>query len=159
MKIISLTKGQQAIVDDADYEWLSRFKWSAVSNPTYGFYAVRYERESGVRKVILMHRVIMQAADDFEIDHRNGNTLDNQRANLRVATRAENAQNRSKFKNNTTGYKGVCKDKRNGRFRADIRCKGVKYSLGYFPTAIDAARAYDAAAMRMHGEFAVCNNA
>jgi AP2 domain len=106
-----------------------------------------------------MHRFIMNL--DFghprQVDHKDREaTLDNRRQNLRV-TLDKNQQNQGKHKNNTSGFKGVCWDKRKAQWRARISAGGKSVLLGLFPTALDAAAAYDAAAKELHGEFAVTN--
>jgi hypothetical protein len=87
---------------------------------------------------------------DMELDHRNGDKLDNRVENLRLVTRAQNCQNRNKFQSNTSGFKGVSFNKKAGKFRAYIHGK----HLGLFPTAESAAEAYNAAAIALHGDFA-----
>ena len=108
-----------------------------------------------------MHRVVLQRVvgrpltrDDI-VDHINHNGLDNRRPNLRLATRSQNAANLGPYANNTSGYKGV--DFNRGKWRARIREGGVRYFLGYFETAEDAARAYDTKAHELFGEFASLN--
>ena len=93
---MSLTKGQFALVDCEDFEWLSTWKWSSFSTKGGVFYACRGTTRNGVHKTLFMHREIMglKAGDGLEIDHINRNPLDNRRANLRLATRKENCANR-----------------------------------------------------------------
>ena len=99
----------------------------------------------------------MGAVAGVEVDHRDGNTLNNSRANLRCATKAQNQSNRAAAASNrSTGFKGVHMDDR-GRFRAAIVANGVTYRLGHYDTAELAARAYDAKAIEVHGEFARLN--
>jgi hypothetical protein len=152
VKEIPLTQGRVAIVDDADYEMLSRFKW------LYGDrYAVRRAR-CGVRWVtVLMHREIMQPLDGMQVDHINGDKLDNRRCNLRIVTSSQNKCNCGVQANNTSGFKGVSLSKPTGKWVANIKKHGKLHFLGYFPTAIEAARAYNRAAQEMHGEFARLN--
>lgn len=107
MKIIPLTRGYFTIVDDEDYAFLNQWGWSAVTAHGY-IYAVRTSRKSeGKPRCIRMHRAICGTRDGFETDHKNGNTLDNRRGNLREATRIQNMRNRALNKNNTSGHKGV----------------------------------------------------
>ena len=146
MKEIPLTKGQFAIVDDADFDWLSRYSWIS---DTSGYAVRRYSR-------IPMHRMVSSPNREQEVDHMNGNKLDNQRANLRNCTRKENARNR-KQNTGTSQYKGVYWEKAAKCWRADIRVDYKLRFLGRFPSEIDAARAYDAAARQYFGEFARLN--
>ena len=102
------------------------------------------------------HRLIMDAPADRYVDHINGDGLDNRRANLRLCSKAENAKNRALNSNSTVGLKGVTRDP-SGAYRAQIANEGRKITLGRFRCALAAAAAYDAAALRLHGEFARTN--
>lgn len=160
MKRISLSQGLFALVDDRDYENLSKVNWH-VSTANNRKYAVRhvYTNIDGIKKdkIVRMHRVIMKAPADMLVDHKDNNTLNNQRENLRVCTKAENNRNVSPRKDNKFGYKGVNYKKGINRFRAYIST-GVKcLHLGYFKTAKEAAAAYNKAAKKYHGEFAYLN--
>lgn len=104
-----------------------------------------------------LHRLIMGAGPGEEVDHINGNPLDNRRSNLRMATSAQNKWNTRRFSNNTSGYRGVSFRKDRGKFRAYINLDNKQRSLGMFHTAEEAARAYDAAAKELFGEFARLN--
>lgn len=106
-----------------------------------------------------MHRVIIEAPDEMFVDHINHNGLDNRRSNLRLATRSENTQNRRKISTKTRSrYKGLSlhKERRKG-WSARIRVKGKSKFLGFFADEIEAGKAYDRAARKYHGEFAVLN--
>tara|TARA_R110002096_G_scaffold378564_1_gene572647 strand:- start:525 stop:1028 length:504 start_codon:yes stop_codon:yes gene_type:complete len=95
-----------------------------------------------------------------EIDHIDGDTHNNKLSNLRVCSRSENAKNKKRYYNNTTGYKGVTRESYRGEvrsYRASIQNEGVRIHLGMFDTAVDAAQAYNTAAKRLHGEFARLN--
>jgi len=103
-----------------------------------------------------MHRQIIHVPEGYVIDHINGNGLDNRKANLRPATVAQNAWN-SKKRNPRSGYKGVCFDKDKGLWRAAIVCNRKRIHLGYFKDKTTAAKAYDKAAKKYHGQFASLN--
>lgn len=155
MKKIKLTKGQQALVDDNDFEYLNQYHWHAAPNRTKtGFYAVRNSvSQSGTRLKIRMHREIMTVYDPkLEVDHVDGQGLNNQKHNLRVCSHSNNIKNQRKRKGSSK-YRGV---KRHGDkyWRADIMCNYKRYFLGLFTTQEQAARAYRLAAKRLYGEFA-----
>lgn len=149
---IPLTKGFVALVDDEDYERVtSAGRWRALpnSNNENRVYAVH----DGARgKTVRLHNFLTGWP---LTDHINGNSLDNRRVNLRPATKSQNGANRVIGVNNASGFKGVHLDR--NRWRAVVRLDGRLVSLGYHPTAEDAARAYDAAALEHFGEFACVN--
>jgi hypothetical protein len=152
-RIIWLTKGQFTIVDAADYLGLMQWKWGTTWNPgTKSFYVTRSNSDNGTRprETVLMHRVII-STDAPHVDHKNHVTLDNRRKNLRPATAKQNIQNSGPYSTNTSGYKGVHKQ----RNRWKVKVAGAY--LGYFSTAIEGAHAYDAEAKRRFGEFAWLN--
>lgn len=152
---IQLSRGLVTVVDEADYEWLNRWKWHAWSrDPTY---AIRNDWNHGDQRTFKMHRVILGAPAGVLVDHRNSDTLDNRRSNLRLATQAQNAQNMRPQSRSTHGLKGVHFDKITGRWRAQIKADGIRYHLGRFDSQEDAARAYDQAALEHWGEFAWLN--
>lgn len=151
MKRIPLTQGKFALVDDEDFAELSKVKWCFSKG--YAVRSVRLEK----RGTILMHREILSAKKGQECDHINMNGLDNRRANLRVCTRAENARNRPKDRDNTTGFKGVALEKRTGKYVAQIHILGKHYHFGTFKSAKEAALAYNEAAPKYFGEFAQLN--
>lgn len=99
-----------------------------------------------------MHRLILNAPEGSQVDHINGNKLDNRRSNLRLATASQNRANKGKIVNNTSGYKGVSLSGK--KWAADIAMNKVKVRLGRFDTPEEAAKAYDQAARELHGEFA-----
>lgn len=142
---IPLTKGQVVIVDAADYEWLSKWKWSAKwSESTGSFYAYRNARIDGKHTTIRMHRLILglHYGDKGFGDHINRVTLDNRRKNLRVATRTENNINQRIRKDNTSGVRGVSWVKLSSCWKAQISVNGKKKSLGYFSSIDGAVEAY-----------------
>jgi hypothetical protein len=157
MKSIPLTRGLVTIADDADYEFLSQWKWYALKCKA-GFYAVRTEQVGKTRRVVMMHRLLLGATGKSIVDHRNRVTLDNQRDNLRISDQTGNNANARLRKNNTCGYKGVYWDSQSQVWRGELRKKGVRMIRGSgFPTPLEAALAYDAAAIAHFGEFALTN--
>ena len=101
----------------------------------------------------LLHRILMNAPDDMEVDHINGDKLDNRKSNLRLCTNQQNNMNVGKKKNNTSGFKGVCFHKKRQKFQAQISIDGKKKHLGYFEKAKDAYKVYCKACVKHHGEF------
>ena len=157
MKQIRLTQRMVALVDDADFEQLSKHKWCAV-RARGRWYAVRsIPMEKGKQTTIRMHRFIMNAPRDQQVDHLDGNGLNNQRSNLRICTSAQNNRNRRKMVGTSPVFKGVYWNKENQRWHAQITQNGHRHHLGYFDNEIDAAYAYDAAARKHFGEFACIN--
>lgn len=147
MREIPLTRGKSSIVDDADYDDLVKHNWR--------FAAAGYAMRDDGKKVVYMHKVIVQPSGGMDIDHINGNRLDNRRENLRICTRQQNLMNRGKQINNTSGFKGVWKNHDNWRF--SLRKNGKQIFGGTFKNKEDAARAYDDAVRRYYGEFAEKN--
>jgi hypothetical protein len=155
--LVPLTKGQFAIIDEAD-SWPLEWNWTATWNPTKrGFYAARSNCSTDRKRTILMHREVMGASPGTQVDHVNGDTLDNRRGNLRLATRGENQRNRGKTRNNKSGFKGVNWRKAEKKWHARIALNGKDHHLGYFSDRIEASLTYDAAAIKLHGNFARLN--
>ena len=138
MKLIPLTQGQYAIVDDEDYEELSKFKWHAKwDHETHSFYARRTFRLPGRKwRTEQMHRRILglERGDKLQVDHINHKTLDNRRANIRIVTTSQNQHNRI--------AKGYYWDKDRHKFRAQIKMNGARKHLGYFDDLAGARAAY-----------------
>lgn len=156
MKTIKLTQGKETIVDDEDYEELNKFKWCIGSVG----YAIRRESSkiNKDRPTIYMHKYIFNNPNTI-IDHINGNTLDNRKCNLRICTKSENRRNSKKPKNaKTSKYKGVYFFKDSKKWRARIRVLDKLIDLGLHINEIDAAKAYNEAAIKYFGEFAKLNN-
>lgn len=149
---IPLTQGMTAVVDAEDAH-LAAFKWCAVRH-RHTWYAVRYVGPHGRQKPLYMHRIVFGAEDGVKVDHQDRNGLNNRRGNLRAATTSQNNSN-SYRPPNRSGFRGVVNH--DGRWRAQIRHEGHRHYLGFFDTPEQAARAYDAAAARFHGEFATLN--
>ena len=161
MKTIPLTHGFVALVDDADYVCVTPFKWRAlVDRRRNKVYAVRKTHgPHSSRKSLYMHREILGVTDpQVKIDHRNGDSLDNRRANLRKCVNGENSANSVKRRDGRSSkYEGVCWHTRDGKFQASIKVHGRTVFLGMFADEVQAAQAYDLAARALFGEFAQCN--
>jgi len=157
---IKLTQNKYAIVDSDDYSRLAKYKWYAARN-AHLFYAVRGRWCSATQKrtkTILMHRLIINVPPGFVVDHINHNGLDNRKANLRLATQAQNTCYARYPKNNTSSkYRGVWFNKQTKKWRATIAVNRKRKQIGYFKNEIEAAKAYDNAARKYHGAFAVLN--
>jgi len=128
MKHLPLSRGKISIIDDADFDWLSQWKWSCAANG----YAVRRKGagESEPGTVIYLHRVIMGFPTGKEVDHINRNKLDNRRSNLRIADRSLNASNMSAPRRNSSGVVGV--QAHAGGWMARIRVGNKNRYLGWF---------------------------
>lgn len=166
MKEIPLTRGLFAKVDDEDEKIVTQFKWKA-DKGCRTYYAVRtqhnYNKGIDKKKTISMHRFILFnhgiKIENFDIDHINGDGLDNQKSNLRICTRQENARNQKgksaeRFHN---PFKGVHWEKCNSKYLAHIWYGGKQIRLGLFRNPIEAARVYNAAAIYYFREFACLN--
>lgn len=148
MKKIILTQGKFALVDDEDFKWLNQWKWCFA-----GGYAVR----SCNGKTVYMHRVIMSVPKDKEVDHVDGNKLDNRKFNLRLVTHQQNIFNCSSHKNSTSKFRGISWEKGKNRWRGDIQIDGHNIFLGYFQKEIDAAKVWNEKAKELFGEYVKVN--
>jgi hypothetical protein len=157
MKYIELTQGKRAIVDDADFAELNKYRWHAFKNGKT-WYARRHpENTSRGVKCIFMHNVLLLPKDGLFCDHRYHNGLDNRRKNLRECTKAENNWNAGIRIDNSSGYKGVSWHKGNKRWRARIHLDKKEIHIGTFESRVEAARAYDKKATELFGSFAFLN--
>lgn len=149
MKKVPLTgalgKGKYALIDDSDWPIVKQYRWQL--HPDGYVYGSRGR----------LHCYILHTPPALEIDHVDRDKLNNRKFNLRVCFHAENIRNRRISRNNTSGYKGVSWSSQTQRWRSAISVGGRKYYLGEFDIKEDAARAYNAAAIEAHGEFASLN--
>lgn len=152
---ISLTRGQFALVDDADAETIGHFKWMAKPKQCAegGFYAQRTIRPHGKKCTLYLHRAIVGAAHGQVVDHINGDGLDNRRENLRITDLSGNNSNRRYA--GSSGFRGVYKV--GNRWRAILRARGGSFNGGYFDDPAEAARSYDALAFEHFGDLATLN--
>lgn len=153
MKKIKLTQGKYALVDNEDFLMLSEHSWyiHKTTNPK-NFYA--RTNVKGIKKNFYMHRMIMNFPKGKEIDHINGNKLDNRKSNLRICTRQENGRNINYIKS-TSGYRGVYKAKK--RWKSTIKFNGKIIYIGSFKLKEDGALAYNKKAKELFGKFVNLN--
>jgi len=155
---IPLGEGIFTILDPLTFYRLNSYHWT-IDGKKNSIYAVRNVIPPyGERKIVRMHREIMNAPKGLFVDHRNNNGLDNRMENLRLATHAQNMQNRGKTRLKTSSqFIGVHLDKRGNNWKVQINHQGKAIFIGRFDNEIDAAKAYDRAAIKYHGEFAKLN--
>lgn len=161
-RTISLTQDYVALVDAEDYDFLMRWRWHAWVSPAghvYAHYTDKCRLPNGEREqqTLRMHRIILAAPKGLFVDHRNGDGLDNRKANLRLCTNAQNQANRKKNANSRSSFKGVSWRKAKQQWHAQIMLSKKKIHLGFFGSEIEAAAAYDRAALRLFGAFAHVN--
>lgn len=152
-KLITLTNGGFAMVDAADFEALSAFEWH--DHNGYACRWIPHLELPGRQALVRMHRQIagLDRTDPRKVDHDNGNTLNNRRGNLRVATSMQNSANQACNASSTTGLKGASLCRKRNCYQSKIRINGKQFHLGYFRTAEQAHGAYMAASREAHGEF------
>ena len=149
---VPLTKGYVAVIDAADVGLVEGFNWCALL--TRGkVYAARADCSGPKQRTVRLHRVIMSAPPGLEVDHIDGDSLNNRRANLRIVTHAENSRNQRISPKSKSGVKGVCHNKATGKWQAQIKLHGKKYHLGHFTDIKEAQAAYAFASKKLHGEF------
>ena len=149
---IPLSGGHVAVIDAADLPRIEAHTWSALL--TKGkVYARRTIRIDGKQRTELLHRVVMDAPPEVNVDHEDGDGLNCRRSNLRLATQAQNALNTKLRSDNKAGFKGVRKHSQCNKFQASIAVGGKRRHLGLFDTAVQAHAAYCAASVELHGEF------
>ena len=163
MKKIYLNQGKWTIVDDEDFEWLNQWKWTYKHVKTlscgedYGIVVRNNYSSNGKRtNIIRMHRVILNAPPNFQVDHINGNRLDNRRRNIRLATIGQNNKNKRSVAK--SGYKNVYREECiNLRWFSKIMVDRKTIHLGCYDSKEEAAIAYNNAAIKYHGQFACLN--
>lgn len=158
MKLIKLTQGKFAQVDDEDFDYLNQWKWHVVKSDK-NEYASRQIRVCKNRQIsVKMHRNILNLTDSkLVVDHKDNNGLNNQKSNIRICSNDENIRNRRKKKDSASQYLGVYYHKRIKKWQTSIQHNNVKIHLGYFENENDAAKCYDENALKYHGEFANLN--
>jgi hypothetical protein len=153
---ITLTKGYVAVIDAADVPLVEGFNWCAMVR-SHTVYAVRGECSGQKQRLVRMHRALMGDPEGLEVDHIDGDGLNNRRhgttCNLRIATRSQNGCNCGIRSNNSSGFKGVSWSAPTAKWRAEIRLHGKSRHLGYHDTPEAAHAAYVQASARMHGDF------
>lgn len=144
-------EGLHALVDAGDFESLSRHRWYLAK---VGYAVANIRDDSGKRRVVYMHHLVIDANDGRERDHINGDKLDNRKSNLRVATRSQNNANSGPRKHNLSGVKGLRWLPAQGKWQARLTVGGTSRHLGNFDSLNEAAEAYRSAAVEAFGEFA-----
>ena len=146
------------LVDDEDYEMLCKRKWSfdTVGRPRTGVTHKGF-LPNRVQVHVRVHKAILWSPPGYEIDHIDGDPLNNQKANLRVCTHKENSRNQKKHSNAFSKIKGACWHKQHQKWQARIHPDGKSISLGLFETAEEAGKVYDEAAKKLFGEYARLN--
>lgn len=159
MKLIPLTKGYSAMVDDADFDWLSQWRWHAKPDGNSVYAQRGCKGENGKWSTLLMHRAIMGVTDrNILVDHWKGNGLNNTRENIRFCTRTQNGMNRSKNIVSSSAYKGLAWHKPSQKWRVGISINGKSTHIGLFDLEEDAARVYNQFAKQHYGAFAKYND-
>jgi hypothetical protein len=155
---IYLGEDEWTILDQQDYYRFGNLKWGVCGHDEhiYGGRFIKTTKSAGI-KLVYLHREIMNAPAGLLVDHINSDTLDNRRANLRLATHSQNSCNRPKKSNTSSRFIGVSFMKQRKRWHTTIRHHGKRTFLGYFDSEIEAGKAYDEAARKYHGEFARLN--
>lgn len=159
MKVLTLTRGAESLVDDEDYERARAFRWhlhiSRSSNSSRNYGKI-YSADHAASGHIYLHRFILNAKTGQYVDHINGNGLDNRKENLRLCSAADNVR-AGRYKVGASGYRGVYWHAKDKKWRAQICINNRGKFLGNFDCKEDAARCWNEAARNAFGEFAVLN--
>ena len=153
MKTIQLTNGGEAFVDDEDYSLLSRHKWRKMKNNNVWYVVAPFTSNSK----ITMHKIVMGSKAGYIVDHIDRNGLNNQKSNLRFSTASHNAMNSRKHPNCSSKFKGVYWCPSHGTWMSYIVANKKKHYVGSFKSELEAARAWNNAAKKFHGQFAYLN--
>jgi hypothetical protein len=154
MKLISLTKGKFTMVDDEDFDKLSKYKWMATTQRKTSYAGRDLSLGGGKSKRIYMHSILAKTPKGFVTDHIDGNSLNNQKKNLRVCTNAENLRNSGKPITNSSGFKGVSFHKQTGKYRARITLNRKEIYLGEYKSKEVAHEIVKKEIVFYHKEFA-----
>lgn len=147
------TRGKEFVLDDDDYLQLSGVRFYSSGRYVLGW-------DKSIKKLFLLHRLLVGVFDERCVDHVNGDIFDNRKCNLRIGTLSQNQYNKRKTKNHATSkFKGVTKQKNRNRYRAQIKFNKKTIHLGSFENETDAAAAYDVKAKELFGEFSLTNGA
>ena len=159
--IISKTHGQHnIIIDDEDWEMVKLYNWHIEYAPATLTYYVNTNKcdNNGKQHNLRLHRYLTNCPKDKMVDHINHDGRDNRKSNIRICTHEENQWNRYKKRNNNNRYKGVSKSKKSKKWRSYINVNTKAIYLGSYPDEISAAKAYNEAAIKYYGEFALIND-
>ena len=155
MSILGIKKSK-ILIDDEDVKRIYEEKWHV---NVWGKYPLLGKKNSvGKWEYVLMHRFILNCPKEKQVDHINHNTFDNRKINLRICSNVENHRNTKIHSNNKTGYKGVSWNKKSNKYESRIKVNKNKLHLGLFENKIEAARAYNYAAVKYFGEYALLNS-
>ena len=156
--VITTSSGYEALIDDEDWDKIKDFAWHINKRGT-NLYVVSSKFKNGKRENYKLHRLLLSAPPGMQVDHIDGNSLNNHKSNLRLCTNQQNTCNSKKsFAGNPSSqYKGVCFYKKHKKWKSQIMFNYKQINLGLFSTELEAAIAYNNAAVRLHGEFARIN--
>jgi hypothetical protein len=158
-RICQLRSGYQILIDSEDLHHFERYAWTSVSGDLkkrQKRYAMCTTTSGGKPVTLYLHRQIVGAQAGELVDHINGDSLDNRRSNLRIASASLNGANRH-YESGVSGYRGVYPAAKPGRWRARIKCGGPLQTLGTFSSPEEAALAYNLAALKAFGPLAIVN--
>lgn len=153
---IQLTRGMVAVIDDEDFDLVRGFRWTAHNASGVCYAAARIKTEGGKYKLVLMHRLILDAPEDCVVDHKDSDTLNNRRSNIRLCSHSENMRNSKLRSTSTTGVRNVMIErwyKNEFRYRATIRVDGIRHRR-WFTSLEDAGKWANETRESLHGEFA-----